>query len=102
GRLRYPVDERRVVDFLPRALAAGHEQHVERRAVGETVIRDELRALYARDGTGLARDQDDALAVGEEPMAEHLDRPADVEQLELREEEHADRSHQSLRAAGTT
>src|SRR4029453_17520841 len=76
-----PLDERAVVDLRPGADAAGDEQQVERRTVVEPVVRLDARALRAAHEAGPVGkgvDHDRPLHV-----AEHLERPEQVEQLEV-------------------
>src|SRR6185436_14047463 len=96
GRRRDPAHELRVVDLAPGAHAARYEQHVEWRAY-ETVIGEHPWSLRTRDRTGLGRHHAHAIVVGHETVAEHLERPEDVQQLELGKQQDTERSHdQSL------
>ena len=49
-----PVDQHRVVDLARGSLAAGHDDHVERRAVVEGVVGQDPQALGAPDRSGVS------------------------------------------------
>src|SRR4029453_4391116 len=76
-----PLDERAVVDLRPGADATGDEQQVERRTVVEPVVRLDARALRAANEAGpIGKGVNHARPLH---VAEHLERPEQVEQLEV-------------------
>jgi len=84
-----PVEERGVVDPLARPDATGHEQHVEAGRVREAVIGDRARALRARDLARRGRHRAGPELRLRPHVREHFQRAEDVEQLEAREQHHA-------------
>ena len=90
----HEVQQHRVVHLLPRALAAGHEQCVQRRTGGEVAVRKHPHAFGAlhRPG-GLRHQQAFRRAVGiQAPHAQHLPGPDEVELLGAREQQDAETS----------
>ena len=69
-------------------IAAGDQQQVERRTVGEAVVGDGRRPLAAAHRPLLLRDGDDVDHARH--VAEHLQRPEHVEQLEAGEQQGAE------------
>src|SRR5262249_46363796 len=89
GARPQPVDEAGAVDLRPRADAARHEQEIEPRAVLEPVIGVDtgaLRAAHQAGPVGHGAQRHGALHV-----AEHLERPEEIEQLEVLVEQCAER-----------
>ena len=66
----------------------GIEQQIERRAVGEAVVGDRRRSLAAAHRAGLLGDRDDVDHARH--VAEHLERPEHVEQLEAGKQQGAE------------
>ena len=100
---RDPVEQPRVGALAARALAARHDQDVERRVVGDRVVRLHQQAAAAGDQPGLRRDRqraEEARVVGVLPgrprHREDLEGPAEIEHLDVVEDQDADGADASL------
>jgi hypothetical protein len=83
--------QRRVVHLLARALAAGHEQHVQRRAVLEAELGHHRQALGTTQRLRRLTDEVRAHAAADQaPHAEHFPRADEVEFFDGGEDEDAD------------
>ena len=83
-----PLQHRFVLDLRAGAQAAWDQQQIERRTVGEAVLGDHGRALMAAHRSCLFGDRDDVHR--SRHVAEHLQRPERVEQLEAGIEQRAE------------
>src|SRR5207249_2414455 len=98
-----PVEERLVRHFLPGSEAARDEQAIEWRTLPKCGIGDCPRPLRALDRAGPLRDRHHPPAVvAQTDVAERLERPEDVEQLEGREEQDAERPTTGIGHAATS
>ncbi len=102
GAAANPIHDCAVVHFLARALAAGDEQDLRRRAVLQSVIGVYAQAISRANGAGVLGDEADP----ERPRVsvtagnrKHLERPAEIEHFGVVEHEDRDRS---LRCHGRT
>ena len=93
-----PVDDDRIVDLAACPLAAGDEDYIEARRIGERVIGKHAQALVAADRTVVLGDRHDAVAVAHlGGGGEHLPWPDEVQLLGVVEDQHPGRdAHRSL------